>query len=549
MNKYIKNIVPAVALLAMGLSSCVGDLDVEPIDPNLITTPAIEQAYNKCFANLALAGNSGPDGDTDIDGLDGGTSAFVRQLFNANELTTDEAICNWTNDEGIPQFNFNTYGASHPMLRGFYYRLTTGYTYCNNFLADYGGQNKQMDAEIRFLRALEYYFLMDCFGNVGFTETVSAENAPRYTRKQMYDWLEQELLTIEPDLTDAKPKTSTEEGYGRPDKAAVWMLLSRLYLNAEVYTGTAQWQKAADYAKKVIDSPYKLYTGEKKNGWTAYQQLFLADNGENGASVEAVLPIMFDGQKTAAYGGTDYLIAGCFDANVVVDPQGTKGDNLFDNPYWTGIRSRKSLIDKFFPNNNAPHVEARYMPEEAGDDRAIFDGKGGEKDDEKRTVSQETAEEVGQFVKGFAVAKFVNFYASGATPHALRYPDNDFFLFRVAEAYLTYAEATARQNGGNTTAEGTAYINQIRARAHTTTRTGSYTLRDIMDEWSREFYFEGRRRTDLIRFNCFGGDNNYNWPWKGGVAEGKNFSANRNIFAIPTTDLLMNTNLIQNTGY
>ena len=126
------------------------------------------------------------------------------------------------------------------------------------------------------------------------------------------------------------------------------------------------------------------------------------------------------------------------------------------------------------------------------------------------------------------------------------FPETDFFLFRVAEAYLTYAEATARLNGGATTAEGTAAINALRARAHASQRAG-YSLSDICDEWSREFYFEGLRRPTLIRFGRFGGNNNYNWSYKGGVKNGRNFDAKRNIFAIPAAQVT--GAITQNPGY
>ena len=116
--KYIKNIVPAAAvLLTVGLSSC-NFLDVEPLDPSSVSTVDEAALYTKCYANMALAGNGGANGDCDIDGLDGGTTGFVRQLWNANELTTDEAICAW-GDTGIPAFNYNQYDAYHPMLKGF----------------------------------------------------------------------------------------------------------------------------------------------------------------------------------------------------------------------------------------------------------------------------------------------------------------------------------------------------------------------------------------------------------------------------------------------
>lgn len=106
MKSYIKHIIPAVAAvvtLGFGLTACTGDLDVTPIDPNLQTEIDPNTLFNKCYANMALAGQSGPDGDCDIDGLDGGTTGFVRQYFNTNELGTDEAICGW-GDPGIPEF-------------------------------------------------------------------------------------------------------------------------------------------------------------------------------------------------------------------------------------------------------------------------------------------------------------------------------------------------------------------------------------------------------------------------------------------------------------
>ena len=181
MKRYIKKLAPVAALLfTLSLTSCVKDLDVTPIDPNLETKINPDHLFNKCYANFALSGNKGPEDDCDIDGLDGGTPGFVRQLFNSNDLTTDEAICNWTQDEGIPEFNFNNYGSSHPMLKGFYYRLYFGVTVCNQYLNNFGDVDKQKTAEVRFIRALDYYLLMDAFGNIPFTEEVSAKPSPQH---------------------------------------------------------------------------------------------------------------------------------------------------------------------------------------------------------------------------------------------------------------------------------------------------------------------------------------------------------------------------------
>ena len=536
MKKYIKNIVPATfMMLALGATSCIGDLDVDPIDPNIDTNVDLNGLFNKCYANMALAGNGGANGDCDIDGL-GGTTGFIRQLFNSNELTTDEAICGW-GDEGVASFCYNTYNASHPMLNGFYARLTTGITYCNQYLAMAGDTDATMSAEIRFVRALHYFLLMDGWGNIPFTLEPMTKPEQR-SRAQMYEWLEQELIGIESALSEAKAKKSTDAGYGRVDKAACWLLLSRLYLNSEIYTGTAQWQKAKEYADKVIKSSYRLNT-VGKGGWTAYQMLFMGDNGETDAAYEALLPLLQDGLTTTSWGTSLFLIAGCFDGEMHANPNDLTATNGVSAQNWGGNRARPDLIRKFFPQNDAPELPSYDMYVAAKDDRALFDGVG-------RTLNNE---DVSTFKSGYAIAKFTNFKTDGSAGHDATFADTDYFLLRVAEAYLTFAEADARLNGGNTTSEGTQAVNSIRSRAHASTRTNAYSLDDICDEWSREFYFEGRRRMDLIRFNRYGGNNNYTWQWKGGSYEGRSFDAHLNIFAIPTNELTANSNLTQNPGY
>lgn len=181
MNKFFKHIVPAaLLLLAAGTTSCVNDLDVKPINPNLVTADSIdaEQLFNKCYACIGVAGNGGANGDSDVDGIDGGTSGYVRQVWNANELTTDEAICGW-GDPGIPEFCYNAYDASHPMLTGLYYRLYTSIVFCNDYLASFGEYDDTMTAEIRFIRALDYYYLLDGWGNVALVTSPTAENPSR----------------------------------------------------------------------------------------------------------------------------------------------------------------------------------------------------------------------------------------------------------------------------------------------------------------------------------------------------------------------------------
>ena len=219
MKNIFKYTLPTAALaLALGMTSCTKDLDVTPLDPNMDTEFSAEGLFNKCYATIAMAGNGGANGDCDIDGIDGGTSGYIRQMWNANELTTDEAICGW-GDDGIEQSCFNTYDESHPMLNGYFSRLTTSITYCNQYIDVASDYNATMTAEVRFLRALHYYLLMDAFGRVPFTETL--DNPTILSRQEMYDWLINELTeNVEPNLSEAKPKKSSDAGYGRVDKAA-----------------------------------------------------------------------------------------------------------------------------------------------------------------------------------------------------------------------------------------------------------------------------------------------------------------------------------------
>ena len=500
-------------------------------DPNptiIDNEEEIMARFARCYRNFSAYSVSG--GDVMQDEYQ---SDFVRQLFNLNELPTDEVLCGW-GDQGFASLCYGTFDATNPFIQYLFSKLYTGIAICNAYLDIASDYNQTMTAEVRFLRALNYFYLLDGWGNVPIVTSAFVLDMPaQSTRQELYTFVEAELLAAESSLDNPQYRNAYDEKYGRVDKAAAWLLLSRLYLNAEVYTGTAQWQKAANYAEMVINSSYQLYT-YSQNGWTAYQQLFMGDNGQNGASSEAIFPILFDSTIYPTYSGTTFLTACCFDDDVVVREEWVGNGTT---QLWAGYRARPTLIQAFFPNNNAPNVHVYEMASSAGDDRALFDGFG-------RNLHTEIFTD---FKNGFAIGKFHNFYVTGMgyTP---QFSDADFFLFRSAEAYLNYAEATARQNGGTATTQGKSYLNLLRTRAHASTLS-TYSLDDILSEWSREFYLEGRRRMDLIRFGRFGGSSSYTWEWKGGSYNGTSFPAYRNLFPIPASELAMNPYLVQNPGY
>lgn len=532
----MKKFVPALAFaLGLGITSCVNDLDVTPIDPNLDLSFSAEGLFNKCYANFSMQGNNAGN-EVDIDGMDGGTVGLVRQLFNSNELTTDEAICGW-GDAGISEFCFNTYGDQHPMLSGYYSRLTTGISYCNQYLSVASGYDATMTAEVRFLRAFQYYLIMDAWGYVPFA-TEPLASPEQLSREKAFAWLEDELLDLSTKLSPAKAKKSTDAGYGRVDQAAANLLLARLYLNAEVYTGTAKWNEAKTYAKKVMDSDYKLHT-QGEGGWSAYQMLFMGNNGESNAAYEGIFPLLQgrnnNGTDSHSWCSSLFLVASIFDADVHANPQDESATNNTDQA-WGGNRVRPDLLKKFGITDDM-QLRTWEMTKKVNDDRALFDGVG-------RLYDNADA---GVFTNGYATTKFNNWKSDGSAASHTTFTDMDFFILRKAEAYLTFAEADARLNNGVTTSEGTAAVNAVVERAHAATKA-MYTTDDMLDEWAREFFFEGRRRMDLIRFNKYGGNNDYLWTWKGGTHDGSSFAATRNVFAIPSTVITANK-FVQNAGY
>ena len=572
LNKF-KTIAPAVALLlTASLSSCMDDLDKGNIDPNVDATPNITGLYSKCYAGLIMEGN---DGTADFTIDDNGKSTLLRNLFNFNEVPTDEAIC-WWSDGGIADVGYNKFDPGNATLKNLYYRLMSNISYENHFLSlDAAKAEKTKYAEVRVLRAYSYFLMLDFFGDPTFIDKISAET-PRqahsynskfesgksYTRAELlqmgreflFGWVEKELLAAEPDLLEAKPETDSDADYGRIDKGTCWLLLSRLYLNAGTYLNNdgqnnPYWNKALEYAEKIIDpsTGYALFDDSKMskeakdNGYKPYDLLFMGDNGSNGASCEALLPLMQDGDKTQGWGGSMFYVAALWDATMqtVADKDAATTANT-----WSGMRVRPQFVEKFFTDPsvvvNKSSKEIRAMNVE---DRAILWGKGNS--DGARTL------EIGdndKFVKGIATPKWNNNYSNGGTPHDSYNVDIDFFLFRVAEAYLNAAEAEMHLNGEGS-AKAKKYIDALRDRAHAVKRA-SYTLNDVLDERSRELYCEGLRRTDLIRFNQFGGTQaTYKWELKGGSTNGTTFAKTNNVYPIPSSEIRSNKNLTQIDGY
>ena len=252
----------------------------------------------------------------------------------------------------------------------------------------------------------------------------------------------------------------------------------------------------------------------------------LADNNLNTSSTgEFIFTINYDGLHTQGYGGTTFLVHAGVGGSMPASAFGISGG-------WSGTRATKNLPELFPDYPNFTTIT---------DKRAEFYTSG-----QNPEISNIT-----DFTNGLGVTKYRNVKRDGSPGSSQDFADVDMPLFRLAEMYLIYAEAVKRGGGGD---ESTAlgYINALRTRAYGNTSgnidAGQMTLDFILNERGRELYWEGFRRTDLIRFNKFV-EGSYLWPWKGGVASGTGVSAIRKLYPIPSRDINSNTNLVQNTGY
>ncbi|HMB99615.1 MAG TPA: hypothetical protein VKN14_01120, partial [Flavobacteriaceae bacterium] len=236
------------------ISSCTDDLNVTPEDDDTFlaedfyaTPESYKQALSGIYGNLTLTG-SGDAGSTNIFGLDAGTSNYSRCLWFLQETTSDEVVWSWENDPGTPQLNRNTWNSSNELLRGMFSRTTFSITLANEFLrqttdenldardvpSDVRAEIPAYRAEARFLRVLAYYHLLDLFGKATYVtpeDPIGNYQGPEIAGTELFNFIESEILAIQDEMVAPR-----QNEYPRADKGAAWMLLAKLYLNAEVYT-------------------------------------------------------------------------------------------------------------------------------------------------------------------------------------------------------------------------------------------------------------------------------------------------------------------------
>ena len=536
----IKNVYKKICVISIicGFTvSCTGDLDTVPIDKDDLVSSVVfgseigayEESLAKIYAGLVIGGNKGGDDEQDVVGIDGGSQAsFLRVLWNMQELASDIAHCCW-NDPGIPDFNHISWAASSPWVKGSYYRLYYQINVANAFLRETTDEKlsergcsdqvktkiRQYRAEARFMRALMYQYALDLYRNVPFVD----ENSPigsirpqQIMKEELFKYIESEMQACESDLAD--PVVGWNENYGHVNKACMWAALSRLYLNAETYVSENRYTDCITYCKKVIGAGYQL----EEN----YGDMFKADNDH---SKEMIMPCRYEGEETMTWGGMTAFL--CWGSSEFQEETNAKGA-------WQGVRAKSSLYNIFTRENEMDKDSRRQMLRTDA------------------TTNFEITNEANFVNNGIPVTKFYNVYKDGSKP-ASSEAWTDFPLFRLGEIYLNLAEAVLRGGQGATKVEALGYLNDLRKRAYTDKLVApisdsEFTLDFMLDERGREMFYEAQRRTDLVRFGKYTG-NEYVWPWKGGTAKGKAVSNFYAVYPIPSDDIGSNENLKQNEGY
>ena len=571
MNLY-KFLSIGALTFALGLSSCVGDLDLKPNDPNLVDTSAPDfndNALAICYSGLACSGINGAESSyINISGLDAGTSAYGRLMFYLSEFCSDELVWIWP-DSGVSDITGCSWSSTNTLITGAYYRLLGHIAICNQFLTNTAGNNsaqiQEMRAEARVLRALSYYNMIDLFGQSSFIteEAEVGANPEQKSRKEVFDWIESELLDIVDNrLIDTTPVL------GRVGLDGAEGLLARLYLNAEIFSGEERW---ADCLKRCDNIISRHQSGPLGNGLAEnYLYLFCKDNiqylpgGSNSAQNEILFGIYFDSEMTQSYGGPSFLISSTMaNTHYLVPTAYGAGDP------WMCIRGKLEMANRFpkdqvddrddlwlrggtdvFPGGIDPYTGDEYKAEDYQDRFVGFTGDwlttGG--NDMIKFTNRTIGDGIdgwdyyknadGTYTYGFESTKF----SSTAQP-----------LIRLADIYLMWAECYVNSNGavGNS-ADALKYVNYVRERAHATPFTvANLNIKDLMDERSRELYMESVRRTDLVRNSMFAGTGQTVWQCKGTYTnlDGTRIPAKYNLYPIPSAVISAQPEFKQNPGY
>lgn len=511
LTKYIA--LGAMALtLGAGVASCTGDLDQHPTDPNVKTELTSQDEWLGYFSSLYGCFNY----EGSLSTSDGGAGTFTRTHWNLNEITADEAIIsNKWNDPGYSTLNFNTWLTDNEWIYAAFAREFYTAKQCSEFIAkaDAGKEYLEeeeieaMKAEARVIRAYAYYQMIDLFGRGPWIDenSVTGQTPPTYNRQELFDATVADLVAT---INSGKLRSGAKQVYGRLSEQAARMVLAKLYLNAEVYTGKAMWQECAAQCTAIANSGLQLAP--------TYKYLFCSSNDKYVGNGEIIWAIPQQVGMYESWGGTTYLTAGCYVETI--DPKelvklgagklNDKGEFEGPNP-WSGVRVRPQLSQALAKN------DAR---------RLIYEGQFNE--------GVSNLDDYSITSDGYMCVKYTytdesDYENTANVGISSQICNADYPLFRLADTYLMLAECQLH----GVSCDGLKYLNLVRARAGLPARA-AITADELLKERQCELYFEGMRRSDLIRFGKYTGSN-YMWAYKGGTYEGASLPEYRALFAIP----------------
>lgn len=470
-------------------------------------------------------------------------------LFPLNEVPTDEVVVptrgpDWGDGGHWVRLKRHTWDAKDPAPGWGWDFCYSGVSTCNRLIATLEGISSpsaaKYIAELKVLRALYYYWLLDWYGNVplsiDFKNTTPPANS---TSAQVYAFIETELTTNGPLLV--KPASVPDVAtYGRVNYYTAQAILAKLYLNAKVYTGTEQYAKALAACNTIINSGvYSLSP--------TYVENFVQNNQ---ASKESILAVPFD-----------HIKLGGFNLNMMTLSYLNQTTYNINAQPWNGFASTSEFYNSYIdpaqnpgPTGTVFGIDPLATPITGTDDKRMRANflVGPQYDASGARLQDNGAEPNDPDGKPFTFTPYVNelepnawrqagarlgkwqFY-SGMTSNL----DNDFAIFRYADILLMKAECLARIAGDWSEPAALAIVNQIRTTHGGVTAFTTMTEAQFLAERGREMAFECWRRQDLIRFGTFQNARLFQ------VAS----ESYKNLYPIPADQLNANKNLKQNTGY
>jgi starch-binding outer membrane protein, SusD/RagB family len=559
--KSIKLLITPLVLIATLISAChkVGVDVVSELTPE--TFPKTEAQYNAVMGPIY----------TTLRG------AYTTDIFFLQSQSTDESALltygsDWVDGNRYLDLHRHTWTKDHPNVGGMWGFWSNLIGMSNQTLyivgqSDPGAVKNTSLAELRTMRAFFYFNLMDLYGGVPLdTLYGSTELKPRSTRTEIFNYVESELKNAIPFLKTASGSVT----HGKPTRYMAYALLAKMYLNAQVYTGTAKWNECIAACDSVMNvGGGTQYALESRS---TYFNMFSPTNGP--AFKEFVFAIPFDPSTSNGYMfysrydlnrnlGIKYRYSGStpgsYSFNQII-LNNTTGNGLTNNrpsgPRCTTNEFYAHFNDANDIRNNQWLTGLQYWPDGSpilirttnlGYDQFYTGGTPAGALTYHLNITplgntsrlNATAYDVGRdelaWNTGYRNIKFL------ADPNSItRNQNNDVPVFRFSDVILMKAEAILR--GGTATAGHTtlSLVNMLRAVRTTSTPWTSVTLDDLYSERSRELSWEGWHRNDMIRFG------KYENTWGLGKT---NTDTYRRVFPIPTSAIATNPNLTQNTGY